>query len=150
MSENHKLNGELALLRKKIGKLTNENRALSQKIKTYKESEIQRSNKETKKQEIFKKLQNIDKKNCESKTDVIFVDKILAKDLNFDIFEQYVKNDYIFDKYAPFFLRTHPLQIYSFLKLRNLSNIKNPILLIFIQKHIKPELESEWDHWYIE
>lgn len=150
MSENHKERGELALLRKKLRKLENENRALSQKIKTYKEIELKRSNKETKKQEIFKKLQNLNEKVTDNKTDVLFIDKLLKKDLNFEIFEQYVTNDYIFDKYAPLFLRTHPLQIYSFLKSRNLTNIKNHKLRIFIDKHIKPENEFEWDGWYFD
>ncbi|KRH94058.1 hypothetical protein M153_4020006690 [Pseudoloma neurophilia] len=148
MSDTHKEKGELALLRKKNAKLLNENQVLLQKLKTYKEKELRQSDKESKKQEIFKKLKNFEEKTTNQKEDIIFVDELLEKDLNMDVFTHHVKNDFIFNKYAPRFLETHPLQIYTFLKTKNMSKITNHKLKAFYNRQIKPEIETEWDGWY--
>lgn len=150
MKSEYAKDGELAILKKKNGKLEAENKSLLQRIKSFKENELNKEKKENKRQRIFSSLKNIAPTPEKPRNNIEMVDKILEKNKDFELFKQYSKNSALFDKYAHFFLKKYPVQIFFMLNEHDVKKFKNKELNQFIKKNCAKKTGFDWKNWYEE
>lgn len=150
MPDDYKEKGELAILRKKYTKLSEENKTLQQRIRAYKDNEHKRIQKESKKHNIYKSIHNLPEIKSTKKHDMDIIETILERELSFHVFKHYASNDHIFNKFSHFFLENYPVQILSYLRNRDITKFRNQKLQIFIKKHVNLQKNNEWNGWFLD